>query len=96
MRRPLNSTRVRSAPRPRRLMLPEPVVWPAPNWLDSPMAPLTAGIDLIRSTVEGAPCFCISSAPMTFTGRAESSGEPAMKEPVTTTSATSASASGAF
>ena len=55
------------------------------------MAPLTAGIDLIRSTVEGEPCFCISSEPMTFTGRAASSGEPAMKEPVTTTSETSTS-----
>src|SRR5690606_24613764 len=88
--RPLNSTRVREAPRPRRLTVAAPSEpWArASNWLVSPSTPLETGSCFISSTVEGEPCFCRSSELITSTGRAASSGVPAMNEPVTTTSST--------
>ncbi len=90
MRWPLISTRVRWAPRPRRLTEPEPSEpWArGSNWLVSPSTPLETGSAFRSSTVLGEPCLARSSAPITSTGKAASSGVPRMNDPVTTTSST--------
>lgn len=91
MRRPFSSTKVRCEPRPRRLTEPEPSEpWARlSNWLVSPSTPFETGSALSSSTVEGEPCFCRSSAPITSTGSEASSGVPRMNEPVTMISSTS-------
>ena len=89
-RRPLNSTSVRAPVtvefRLRRLTVAAPD--PEPNRLFSPMTAPDDGMVLMNWTMVGEPRASSSLEPMTSTGRAASSGVPAMNEPVTTTSST--------
>ena len=87
VRRPFIRTRLRLGPRLRRLMEPVPGVPCAEgeNWFESPRTEPTDGRDLMNSSGELIPVSSSSAALKTSTGRAESSGVPAMKEPVTTT-----------
>ena len=52
------------------------------NWFESPSTPLDVGNDFSSSTGDGLPCLASSSAPMTSTGAAASSGVPRISEPV--------------
>jgi hypothetical protein len=92
-RRPLKSTRVRGPVttefRLRRLIVAVPL--PAPNRLFSPITAPDEGMVLISWVMVGAPRCSSSLAPITSTGRAASSGVPAMNEPVTMTSSSSLS-----
>ena len=68
---------------------------PAPKRLFSPSTAPDDGIVLISCTMVGAPRFSSSRALTTSTGRAESLGVPAMKDPVTITSSTLVTAAAA-
>jgi hypothetical protein len=91
-RRPSTSTRVRVGPRPRRstVAMPcEPLEMPAP-WFA-----VTCGRLFSRSSVRVTPCSLTSALPTTVIGLALVRLGCGMREPVTTTSETSALAAGA-
>ena len=80
MRRPFCSTRVRAAPRLRRLTVAEPL--PALDWAPEPAT--AWGSALSSCSVSAVPVWRISSLPITLTGLFESTSGRGMREPVTT------------
>src|SRR5688572_16851167 len=66
-RRPLTSTRLRFAPRPRRFSVAPPVPWPLLN-LPSPWLPRNCGVSLSVSSILILPDSLICSSLTTVTG----------------------------
>jgi hypothetical protein len=84
MRRPLSSTRVEVAPRPRSEIAVEPAAKPLPKPVGSEPAPSAVSVWRYSATVP-LPDLAMSCAVMTWTGDAVSAVARLMLEPVTST-----------
>ena len=84
MRRPLSSTRVEVAPRPRREMAVEPAAKPLPKPVGSEPAPSAVSVCRYSATVP-LPDLARSAAVTTCTGEAVSAVARLMLEPVIST-----------